>query len=97
MLNRLRTSVWACVGLAITLADGPVTSRRDGEERAASIPSDLGYVDREARALDRRAGAALSAPLTTALEQIGLWCSGHRRRDTVAGGAHRALARLALR
>ncbi len=87
----------ACVGLAIALADGSVSSRREAEEHAAWILSELGYVDPEGGMLDRRSGAALSAPLTTALEPIGLWRIGHRRRDVAAADGHRALARLALR
>lgn len=87
----------ACVGLAIALADGSVSSRREAEEYSAWILRDLGYVDADGGTLDRRAGAAVSAPLTSALEPIGLWRVGHRRRDSAVTDAHRALARLALR
>lgn len=87
----------ACVSVAIALADGSVSTRDDAEEHAAWILSDLGYVQADGGMVDRRSGAAVIAPLTTALQPVGLWRWDYRRRDVAVSDAHRVLARLALR
>lgn len=80
----------------IGLADGSIVTRRDAERRVIGILGELGYVDPQGRELDHRWFSSLTEPVLTVLEVLGLWRSGHRRRDIPPTDAVRVIASLAL-
>lgn len=83
--------------LAIGLADGSITTRRDAQRHVIDVLNELGYVDAQGRELDQRWFTPLTEPVLDVFEALGLWRAGRRRRDLPATAAVRAIARLALR
>lgn len=83
--------------LAIGLADGSITTRRDAERQVIDLLNELGYVDSQGRELDQRWFTSLTEPALDVLDALGLWRVGGRRRDVAPTAAVRAIARLALR
>jgi hypothetical protein len=83
--------------LAIGLADGSVTRRRDGERQVIGILNELGYADSQGRLLDQRWFSSLTEPVMEVFGALGLWRSEGRGRDVPVTGAVRAIACLALK
>lgn len=82
--------------LVIGLADGSITSRRDGEREVIGILNELGYADAQGRELDQRWFSALTEPVLDVLEPLGLWSSRGRRRVIPPSDSLRIIARRAL-
>lgn len=83
--------------LAIGLADGSVTRRRDAERQVIGILNELGYADSQGRPLDQRWFSSLTEPVMEVFGALGLWRSEGRGRDVPVTGAVRAIACLALK
>ena len=83
--------------MAIGLADGSITTRRDADRQVIDVLNELGYVDSQGRELDQRWFTSLTEPVLDVIDALGLWRANGRRRDVPPTDAVRAIVRLALR